>query len=103
MGFNYKPRHAALVFGGLALAFAAGTALADSAGKWTSGKEVYDKVCGYCHKPNPGLGPVLTTYRPDDIRDRVRKGHRPMPAFRQSEIDDQALAQLIEYIRTGAQ
>lgn len=103
MGFKNALRHGALACGGLTLALASAAAYADSAGKWASGKEVYDKVCGYCHKPTPGLGPVLTTYRPDDIRDRVRKGHRAMPPFRQSEIDDQALAQLIEYLRTGAQ
>lgn len=99
MGTKNKPRHAALVFGGLALAIASTAVLADSAGKWTSGKEVYDKVCGYCHEPNPGLAPNIKGAHPRDVRERVRNGHRAMPAFRQSEIDDQALAQLVDFLK----
>jgi hypothetical protein len=99
MGLKNKSRHAALVCGALALALASAGALADSAGKWTSGKEVYDKVCGYCHEPNPGLGPNIRGAHPRDVQERVRKGHRAMPAFRQSEIDDRALAQLVEFLK----
>ncbi len=99
MGFMKSSRHAALAIGGLALAFASNAVLADSAGKWTSGKEVYDKVCGYCHEPNPGLGPNIRGAHPRDVRERVRQGHRAMPSFRQSEIDEQALAQLIDFLK----
>lgn len=99
MGFRKTSRHAALVCGGLALAFISSTALADSAGKWNNGKEVYDKVCGYCHEPNPGLAPNIKGTHPNDVRERVRKGHRAMPPFRQTEIDDQALAQLIDFLK----
>jgi hypothetical protein len=33
------------------------------------------------------------------VRERVRKGHQAMPPFRQSEIDDQALAQLVDFLK----
>lgn len=94
-----KSRRIAALFGGLALALAAGGAQADSSGKWTSGKEVYDKVCGYCHELKTSIGPDIRGKNANDIRERVRKGHRAMPAFRQSEIDDQALALLIDYLK----
>lgn len=99
MGFNSTPRHVAIALGGLALAITAFGALADSSGKWTGGKEVYDKVCGYCHEPNPGLAPNIKGMHPNDVRERVRKGHRAMPPFRQTEIDEQALAQLIDFLK----
>ena len=65
---------------------------------WKDGAEVYAKVCGYCHESN--VGPVI---RGRDlpvayIRTIVRNGHRAMPAFRPSEIDDESLAKLAEYI-----
>jgi len=99
MGFNSTPRHVAIALGGLALAITAFGALADSSGKWNNGKEVYDKVCGYCHEPNPGLAPNIKGTHPNDVRERVRKGHRAMPPFRQTEIDEQALVQLIDFLK----
>jgi len=99
MASKSKTGRIAVAFGGLALMIASAGALADSAGKWNSGKEVYDKVCGYCHEPNPGLGPNIKGAHPRDVRERVRNGHRAMPAFRQSEIDEQALAQLVDYLK----
>lgn len=99
MGLKNTTHRTVLALGGFAMAFASSTALADSGGKWASGREVYDKVCGYCHEPNPGLGPNIKGAHPRDVRERVRNGHRAMPAFRQSEIDEQALAQLIEFLK----
>lgn len=99
MGSKSKTRHVALALGGIAVAIASVAAQADSSGKWAGGREVYDKVCGYCHEPNPGLGPNIRGAHPRDVRERVRNGHRAMPSFRQSEIDDQALAQLIDYLK----
>lgn len=65
---------------------------------WKDGAEVYAKVCGYCHDAQ--VGPQI---RGRDlpaayIRTVVRNGNRAMPAFRPSEIDDESLAQLAEYI-----
>jgi len=99
MTFKSKSRPVALALGSLAMALASGIALADSSGKWNNGKEVYDKVCGYCHEPNPGLGPNIRGAHPRDVRERVRNGHRAMPPFRQTEIDEQALAQLVDCLK----
>lgn len=86
------PRIAYGCLAALALAGAAPAALADSSGKWQSGKEVYEKVCGYCHES--GVGPVITgrDLPADYIRYVVRHGNRAMPSFRPSEIDDDMLA-----------
>ncbi|MEO7560914.1 MAG: cytochrome c [Nitrosospira sp.] len=65
---------------------------------WKDGAEVYAKVCGYCHDAQ--VGPQIrgrslpVTY----IRAVVRNGNRAMPAFRPSEIDDESLVKLAEYI-----
>lgn len=80
------------------LTASAGT-VAEGGGKWKDGKEVYDKVCGYCHEPKPGIAPNIRGAHPREVRERVRNGHRAMPAFRHSEIDDQALAQLVDYLK----
>lgn len=75
---------------------------ADSSGKWQSGQEVYDKVCGYCHEAN--VGPVITgrNLLPDYIRVVVRNGNRAMPAFRESEISNAALAEVVKLVSTSA-
>lgn len=65
---------------------------------WKDGAEVYAKVCGYCHESN--VGPVIRgrDLPPAYIRFVVRNGNRAMPSFRSSEIDDESLAKLAEYI-----
>lgn len=70
---------------------AAGHADADSTGRWRNGEEVYQKVCAYCHEAN--VSPVLTGRKlePAYIFALVRVGNRAMPAFRSSEISDEAL------------
>lgn len=82
----------------LALMAVAGLARADGSGEWKTGQEVYEKVCGYCHER--GLGPVIKGRgAPPEYRLIVRSGRRAMPAFRSSEINDQALAQLMDYVK----
>ena len=78
------------------------SANADSSGKWQNGQEVYDKVCGYCHEAN--VGPVITgrNLLPDYIKAVVRNGNRAMPAFRESEINDAALAGVVKLVSTSA-
>lgn len=80
---------------------AATGALADSSGKWQNGQEVYDKVCGYCHEKN--VGPAITgrNLMPDYIRTVVRSGNRAMPAFRESEISDATLAEVVKLVSTS--
>lgn len=65
---------------------------------WKAGAEVYTKVCALCHETK--VGPPLRgrDLDPTYIRLVVRHGSRAMPAFRESEIDDQSLEKLAEYI-----
>lgn len=75
-----------------------GFAWADSSGEWKSGKEVYDKVCGYCHES--GVGPVIKGRgAPPAYRVVVRYGRGAMPPFRAAEISDETLAKLMDYIK----
>jgi mono/diheme cytochrome c family protein len=80
---------------------AAGHANADSSGKWQSSQEIYDKVCGYCHEAN--VGPVITgrNLMPEYIQAIVRNGNRAMPAFRESEINDAALAGVVKLVSSS--
>lgn len=65
---------------------------------WKDGAEVYAKICALCHEST--VGPALRgrALDPTYIKLIVRHGNRAMPAFRASEIDDQALEQLAEYV-----
>jgi len=83
----------------LLLVFGSGNVLAEANGNWKDGKEVYEKICAYCHEK--GIGPKIKGYGrlPADIMKTVRSGKNAMPAFRQTEIDDAALAKVAEYIK----
>ncbi len=65
---------------------------------WKDGAEIYAKVCALCHEAT--IGPILRGRDLDPlyIRLMVRNGSRAMPAFRASEIDDQSLEKLAEYV-----
>ncbi|NMG44273.1 4-cresol dehydrogenase, partial [Aromatoleum toluvorans] len=65
-------------------------------------RQVYEKVCRYCHEAN--VGPVLKGRAlPEEyIRRVVRLGNRAMPAFRPSEIDDATLADVARRVSAGA-
>ena len=65
---------------------------------WKDGAEVYAKVCGYCHDAQVGPQIRGRSLPAAYIRSIVRNGNRAMPAFRSSEIDDESLAKLAEYI-----
>lgn len=69
---------------------------------WKDGAEVYAKVCALCHETT--IGPVLRgrDLDPTYIQLIVRHGNRAMPAFRASEIDDQSLEKLAEYVSKAA-
>ncbi|MDL1866809.1 cytochrome c [Betaproteobacteria bacterium PRO4] len=65
---------------------------------WKEGAQIYEKICAYCHEAN--VGPQI---RNRDlpavyVRAIVRNGSRAMPAFRSSEIDDESLAKLADFI-----
>lgn len=70
--------------------------------QWDSGKNLYEKVCGQCHAPEVGIGTVIAGRDlPEDyIIYIVRNGFNAMPAFPASFIDDNALAQVAEYLST---
>jgi mono/diheme cytochrome c family protein len=80
---------------------AASSASADSSGKWQSSQEVYDKVCSYCHEAD--VGPVIRgrNLLPGYIKTVVRHGNRAMPAFRETEISDAMLADVVKLVATG--
>jgi mono/diheme cytochrome c family protein len=67
--------------------------------KWKDGAEVYAKICGHCHEGGK-VGPVIVGRQlpPVYVRTVVRNGSRAMPPFRFSEIDEESLAKLAEYI-----
>ena len=64
----------------------------------TRGKLVYAKLCAFCHETK--IGPIIRGRDLDPlyIGFTVRHGNRAMPAFRQSEIDDESLQKAAEYV-----
>lgn len=81
----------------LALAFAS-----VHAQDYNSGKEAYDKLCGYCHKPEVGVGTAIEGRQLPAvfIMAIARHGLNAMPAFPESHIDDETLEQIAEHINT---
>lgn len=69
---------------------------------WKDGGAVYQKVCALCHETK--VGPVILGQNLDSayIQMVVRQGNEAMPAFRASEIDDQTLQKLAEYVANTA-
>ena len=82
-------------------AVAEGTSAATAeptASGWRDGAQVYANVCGHCHESGVGpaiLGRQLPTILVTTV---VRRGSRAMPAFRPSEIDDEALARVADFV-----
>ena len=95
----------ALVFSGLSVLGPADAVQSDAVQDrfaWKDGAEVYSKICALCHET--AVGPMLRGRGLDPlyITLMVRNGSRAMPAFRASEIDDQSLEQLAEYVSKTA-
>jgi mono/diheme cytochrome c family protein len=67
--------------------------------RWGNGAEVYSKVCSYCHEGQVGPRLFGRELPPEYTRTIVRNGSKAMPPFRPSEIDDESLAKLAEYIQ----
>ena len=90
---------ALVVVGALAgAAWAAPQQPAEPGFAWKDGAEVYTKVCALCHETNTGPAIRGRGLDPMYIRLIIRNGYRAMPAFRASEIDDELLEKLAEYI-----
>lgn len=67
---------------------------------WKDGAEIYAKICAYCHEAEAHVGPQIRQRELPAayIRAIVRNGNRAMPAFRTSEIDDESLVKLADFI-----
>ncbi len=85
----------------LALASTAGFvtgARAQAAGQWRGPEHVWESTCGYCH--GAGVAPELRGrgLPPALIKKIVREGYAAMPPFHPSELGDQDLAALADWI-----
>ncbi|MDP1788264.1 cytochrome c [Nitrosomonas sp.] len=65
---------------------------------WKDGAEIYTKICAYCHEAHVGPQIRNRDLPAAYIRAVVRNGNRAMPAFRPSEIDDESLVKLADFI-----
>lgn len=89
---------------GIALAIVSSGALAvipEDAVHGTGPQSTYDRICGYCHGHN--IGPVLKgrNLPPEHIEFMVRRGMGAMPAFKVTNISDEELKALAEWISTS--
>lgn len=93
-----------ILVAGVVLPFAllASAAQAQQESQWESGKHLYDSVCGHCHKPEVGVGPVLEGRGLPEVylKAIVRNGFNAMPAFPASYVDDASIAKVAEYLST---
>lgn len=74
-------------------------ALAEAAGQWKSGEQIYAQTCAYCH--NAGVGPNLLgrSLSPELVQHVVYSGLSAMPAFRPTDFNAKEVAQLGAWIR----
>ncbi|RFC31412.1 MAG: Cytochrome C oxidase, cbb3-type, subunit III [Candidatus Nitrotoga sp. MKT] len=79
-------------------AWSASKEIAGQGHVWKDGSEIYSKVCAYCHEERVGPRILKRKLPSDYIQSTVRSGRRAMPAFRSSEIDDESLTKLAEFI-----
>jgi mono/diheme cytochrome c family protein len=92
-----------IVMASLTSAMGAGQIDVSQAGfAWKDGAEVYRKICSLCHETSVGPAIRGRSLDPMYIKLIVRHGSRAMPAFRASEIDDQSLEKLAEYVSKAA-
>lgn len=84
---------------------AAGTGDSPGPAAQMPGRPVYEKVCSRCHGPEgrseqaPWLVPFLWNY--SQALDIVRHGGPcGMPAFPESELSDEELKQIVDYLKT---
>ena len=89
----------------LAGALAVALAASPAARAQTPGQPVYEKVCSRCHGPNgrgteaPALVPFGWNF--SQALDIVRHGGPcGMPAFTDSELSDEELKQIVDYLKT---
>ena len=68
--------------------------------QWRSGEDLYNKLCGHCHKPEVGVGTVIQgrDLPPEYLTIIVRNGFNAMPAFPASFVDDASIVELAKYL-----
>ena len=76
-----------------------------AAGPEMPGRRVYDETCSRCHGPegHEGKAPWLIPFRWNysQALDIVRHGGTcGMPAFPESELSDEELRQIVDYLKT---
>lgn len=83
---------------GLGLVTAGCDVIANAAPAPRPPEQVYTSTCGYCHGHN--VGPIILGRKlpPEMVISFVRKGQGAMPAFRQTEISQEELKALSEWI-----
>jgi mono/diheme cytochrome c family protein len=69
------------------------------------GRSIYDQTCSRCHGPDgqDGKAPTLTPFRwtYKQALDIVRHGGAcGMPAFSESDLSDEAVQQIVDYLKT---
>jgi len=99
--WNDKALKRILTLSALPLAVLAASSQAqENDSQWGSGKNLYDKVCGYCHAPEVGVGPAIAGRGLPEayLKVFVRNGFNAMPAFPASFIDDESIARVAEYL-----
>lgn len=75
---------------------------------WKNANEAYAKICAHCHDTGVGVDSVKIKFPDDAVKERaehifhtVRHGMYAMPAFRQTEIDDETLKELSQMLAKG--
>jgi mono/diheme cytochrome c family protein len=93
------PKSLLLIFGACIGFLNGPVSRAQSAGQWTAPREIYDKICQYCHET--GVGPKLGGRKllPSYVAAVARSGRNGMPTFRPSEISDVELLALGKWIQ----
>ena len=83
---------------GLGFVTAGCDAIANAAPAPRAPETVYASTCGYCHGRN--VGPIILgkNIPAETVTAFVRRGQGAMPAFRPTEISDQELEALAEWI-----
>ncbi len=71
---------------------------AQSAGEWGSSEQIWRETCRYCHDNGVARELRGAGLSPQAIVTAVRTGPRAMPSFTPSEISDQELEQLAEWV-----
>jgi mono/diheme cytochrome c family protein len=95
------------ILSGLAAGFALVTAispsagLAQSAGQWQGPQHIWNASCAYCHGTTHAPELLGREVSAEVVRRFIRQGAPGMPAFHSSEISDQELDALAEWIETS--